>query len=81
MYRYETHMHTMPVSGCAKADARENVLFYKEAGYDGIFITNHFPDGNINNKNERPYSERMKYYFSDYDEARALGEKVGLKVF
>ena len=34
-------------SRCAKASVEETVAFYKAEGYDGIFITNHFIDGNI----------------------------------
>ena len=28
MYKYETHLHTFPVSGCAVAGVRENLEFY-----------------------------------------------------
>ena len=42
MYKYETHLHTYPVSACAKYDVRLNLEFYKSIGYDGVFITNHF---------------------------------------
>ena len=35
MYYYETHLHTLPVSRCAKVNVRENLKFYKEIGYDG----------------------------------------------
>ena len=42
MYRYETHLHTAPVSKCAHASVRENLEFYKSLGYAGVFITNHF---------------------------------------
>ena len=48
IYRYETHLHTSPVSKCGKVSVRENLEFYKELGYDGVFITNHFLDGNLN---------------------------------
>ena len=48
MYKYETHLHTSPVSRCASAGVKEHLEFYKNLGYDGIFITNHFLDGNIN---------------------------------
>ena len=48
MYKYETHCHTAPVSKCGKASVKDTVSFYKQLGYDGIFITNHFLDGNIN---------------------------------
>lgn len=44
MFRYETHLHTAPVSRCAAASAEESVSFYKSIGYDGVFITNHFVD-------------------------------------
>ena len=41
MLKYETHLHTSPVSKCAKASVRESLEFYKKAGYAGVFITNH----------------------------------------
>ena len=44
MYKYETHLHTFPVSGCAIATVEETLKYYKELEYDGVFITNHFPD-------------------------------------
>ena len=47
MYHYETHLHTQPASGCAKWSAAEAVKYFKDAGYAGIFITNHFLDDDI----------------------------------
>ena len=64
MYRYETHMHTAPVSKCGKATVEESLRFYKEMGYAGVFITNHFIDGNLNIEKERPYEEKLRFYFS-----------------
>ena len=81
MYRYETHMHTTPVSKCARYGVRENLEFYKSLGYDGIFITNHFLDGNINIEKTLPYEERVNFYFSDYYDALELSEEIGIKVF
>lgn len=81
MYRYETHLHTYPVSKCAKVSVRENLEFYKEMGYDGVFITNHFLDGNINIDAAAPYEQQIKFYFSDYEEGAALGKEIGIKVF
>lgn len=37
-----------PVSKCGEANVFETLDFYKHHGYDGVFITNHFVDGNIN---------------------------------
>ncbi len=82
MYRYETHCHTLPVSACGKATVEDTVRFYKHMGYDGIFITNHFLDGNICPEiRNSPYEEQINFYFGDFEEGIRLGRKVGLKVF
>ena len=81
MFLYETHLHTFPVSRCAHASVRENLEFYKSAGYAGVFITNHFLDGNINIDHRLPYEERIRFYFSDYEEAVGIGGEIGLPVF
>ena len=41
-YRYELHAHTKNTSLCAQIDAEELIKKYKEAGYAGIVITDHF---------------------------------------
>lgn len=80
-YRYDTHVHTAPVSRCARASVRDTVEFYKSKGYDGIFITNHFLDGNVNIEYDVPYEEKIEFYFSDYEEAVKIGNELGLKIF
>lgn len=81
MYKYETHLHTFPVSRCARVSVEENLKFYKKLEYDGVFITNHFLDGNINIDRERPYKEKIEFYFSDYEKGLEIGKKLGIKVF
>ncbi|MBQ8002559.1 MAG: histidinol phosphatase [Clostridia bacterium] len=81
MYRYETHCHTAPVSACGRASVRETMEFYKSMGYDGIFITNHFLDGNIGIDWNTPVNEKLDFYFSDYEEAVKLSAEIGIKVF
>lgn len=81
MYKYETHLHTFPVSKCGKASIEEQMEFYKAMGYDGIFVTNHFLDGNLNMDKSEPYRDRIEFYFSDYEKGVALSEKYGIKVF
>lgn len=82
MYKYETHLHTYPVSDCARADVKESLEFYKNLSYDGVFITNHFLDGNINKEiREKPYTEKIEFYFSDYEKAVEIGKELGIKVF
>ena len=81
MYRYETHCHTAPVSKCANASVRETLAFYKQQGYTGVFITNHFLDGNINIDRTLPFSERIEFHFSDYESALKIGKELGIDVF
>ena len=81
MYLYETHLHTSPVSKCAKASVRENLEFYKSLGYEGVFITNHFIDGNISADKGSSYEELLEFYFSDYEEGVRIGKELGISVF
>lgn len=81
MYKYETHLHTNPVSECAIATVEEQLTFYKSLGYDGVFITNHFLDGNINIDRNKSYEEKLDFYCSDYEKALAIGKEIGIKVF
>ncbi len=81
MYQYETHLHTLPVSKCAKASVRENLEVYKRMGFAGVFITNHFLDGNINIAHDLSYEDRIRFYFSDYEEGKRIGDEIGLSVF
>jgi hypothetical protein len=44
-YRYETHLHTCQGSLCGRSTGAEHARFYKEAGYQGVIITDHFCGG------------------------------------
>ena len=81
MYLYETHLHTAPVSKCAVSSVRENLEFYNKLGYTGVFITNHFIDGNINIDKSLPFKDRINFYFSDYEEGVKIEKEIGIKVF
>ncbi len=81
MYKYETHLHSFPVSLCATVSIEEQLTFYKELGYDGVFVTNHFIDGNFNSEGASSYKEQIESYFSDYEKGVEIGKKLGIKVF
>ena len=55
--------------------------FYKEIGYDGIFLTNHFLDANIGGDRTRPYAEQIEFFFADIEEGEALADEIGIKFF
>ena len=83
MYLYETHLHTSPVSRCARATVRETIEYYKEAGYAGVFLTDHFLPGILpGREDEQPtFAERIEYYFSAYEEGKKIGDEIGIDVF
>ncbi|MBE5777685.1 MAG: histidinol-phosphatase [Clostridiales bacterium] len=81
MYLYEMHLHTAPVSACAGATPEESVRFYHRIGYDGLFITNHFIDGNIAINSDTPYEDKIRFYFADYYAALETGKELGCKVY
>lgn len=41
MFKTELHVHTSPVSRCAKVDAKATALHFANEGYSTIVITNH----------------------------------------
>ena len=45
-FLYETHMHTCLASACGVSTGKEHAQFYKDAGYTGIIMTDHFFRGN-----------------------------------
>ena len=80
-YRYETHMHTCEGSACASASGAEMARIHKENGYTGIFVTDHFFNGNTAVPRDLPWRERIGRFCLGYEHAREEGEKIGLDVF
>lgn len=80
-YRYETHMHTAEGSRCARAFAEEQVRFYKEQGYSGICITDHFLGGNTTVPAELNWKKKIEMFCEGWEKAKELGDKLGLQVF
>lgn len=80
-YKYETHCHTSEVSKCSRITAVELVRFYKDCGYSGVCVTDHFFNGNTTVSKELPWSERVELFCQGYEKAYEEGRKIGLDVF
>ncbi len=80
-YLYETHMHTCLASACGVSTGKEHVRFYKERGYTGIIMTDHFFGGNTCISRELPWETRIDLFWRGYEDALEEGLKVGLDVF
>ena len=75
-------MHTKETSGCAYVNDEDMVRAYKERGYSGIIVTDHFVNGNSHACcREGEWSERIHNYSKGYLAAKSAGEKYGLDVF
>lgn len=81
LYKIETHMHTSQGSACAVSTGEGMARAHKAAGYDAIIITDHFFGGNTTVPRDLPWERRIDLYCAGYDEARRVGEEIGLKVF
>ena len=85
MYKYELHSHTHECDREAKLSAAQLVHAYKDAGYDGIVITDHyierfytrwFPE----DVQGRTHAEQVRRWLRGYYTAKAEGDKVGFTV-
>ena len=84
---FDTHIHTKPSSICGRIESEEIVALYKQAGYSGIVITDHYYngffdglDGMLENADEMPWEEKAERFCAGYRAAKAAGDKLGLVV-
>ncbi|MDR0584215.1 MAG: PHP domain-containing protein [Treponema sp.] len=80
-FLYETHLHTVRSSACANSRGFEYIHLYKERGYSGIIVTDHFYNGNTAVSRNLPWREWVNRFCRGYEEAREEGERQGLDVF
>ena len=80
MYRYETHCHANLCSKCAHSTPAEMVLAYKNAGFAGLVLTDHFIHGYTRVEAALPWPERMQCYYDAYLQAKAEGDKLDFDV-
>lgn len=77
-YRLELHAHSSPASGCSEVPADELVRVFKEAGYDGIALTNHFI---ANSDYTGSKDNTIEMFKKDIYLAQETGDKLGIKVY
>ena len=81
MYKYELHCHTAKVSARSRMGAEELVELYLENGYDGIFVTDHFLNGNTTVDRRLPYEEEIEAFCRGYEEVKAAAGVFRIRVF
>ncbi|MDR0635796.1 MAG: PHP domain-containing protein [Treponema sp.] len=80
-YLYETHLHTVWGSACGVSRGRDYIKKYRDLGFTGIMVTEHFFNGNTIIDQNLPWKQWVDQFMRGYEEARNEGEKVGLDVF
>ncbi len=80
-FKYETHMHTTEGSACGRSTGKEMVQAYKAAGYTGVFVTDHFFNGNCAIDRSLSWEEKVEQFCKGYENAKEEGDKIGLDVF
>lgn len=70
-YMYEAHFHTSDVSTCARISAEEAVELYKNAGYSGVVVTDHFSSECFEKKYPgNNWTEQIDYFLRGYRNAK-----------
>lgn len=81
MFKYETHLHTAETSKCARSGGADMARRFAALGYAGIFVTDHFFNGNTTVPADAPWEDRVALFCRGFDEAKAAGDALGLDVF
>ena len=71
-FLYETHLHTMEASACAGSSGAEMAKACHEAGYTGIFVTDHNWGGNTAVGKRLGWQEFMERFIRGYESARKM---------
>ena len=80
MFRYETHLHTSITSACSHFTPEEIVQKYVRLGYAGIFVTDHFLNGNTTVPRDIEWERRVTRFCAGYRLVKKAAEGV-LDVF
>ena len=80
-YVYETHLHTAEASACGVTYAKDYIQAYMSKGYVGIFVTDHFFNGNCAVPDDLPWNEKVELYCAGYENALRAAEGPGFQVF
>ncbi len=79
-YKFDTHVHTCETSQCGMLSGAEVVRLYKDAGYDGIIITDHYHQQYFDSLGKLEWEKKAEAFLNGYRAARQEGERIGLKV-
>lgn len=80
MFKTETHMHTRESSPCAHEKAIKMIDYYKEAGFDTVFVSDHMSHRIFDNYGDVPWKDKVVMFMAGYYRAKHRGSVVGVNV-
>ena len=80
MFKTETHLHVAEVSRCSRLNAKDAIRLCYEAGYNTVFVTDHFSRMYFKNLGDIPWADKIKIFMNGYEEAKKEGDKLGVNV-
>ena len=66
MFLYELHMHSREGSACGKSSIHDMIRFYKDKGFSGAVITDHFTRGNCRPSRHLGWPEFLQEFCRSY---------------
>lgn len=81
MYNIELHFHTAQSSHCGKVPAEDGVKQYKDAGYSGIVVTDHFSKREREGPDGQTWDEVCGRFLMGYHAAEKAAEGLDFHVF
>lgn len=80
-YLYETHLHTSVGSRCSVNTPEEQMRRLHRYGYTGVFVTDHFLNGNTTVPKGLSWEDSIDAFCRSYELAKAEGDRLGMDVF
>lgn len=80
MYRFDTHVHTSEISPCGNVSAQDTIRLYRDAGFSGVCITDHFFDVYFNSLNNLTWKDAVNRFLLGYHNAKETGNRLGVDV-
>lgn len=80
MKKFDLHVHSAPISCCARLSPEELAVKYHKCGYDGIMLTNHYSQAYIEHT-PATLQEWKEGYLKAYHDVKREFAKYGMEVF
>ncbi len=76
MYKYDLHVHSLEASGCGRDTVENMMKRYKEIGFSGFALTNHFWHGNTSIDRTLSWNNFVKEYAKCYYDNLEAAQKL-----